>query len=425
MIPADPLPNEDERLAELQRYNILDSPAEQDFDEIVNLASQICGTEISLVSLVDEHRQWFKACKGLETQETERNIAFCTHALHGEEIFEIPDATQDERFQDNPLVTDDPKIRFYAGQPLCSAAGQKLGTLCVIDQSPRQLNEFQRQALRVLGRQVERLLELRLRVHQVEESFQVIEAQNQTLQQLNQVKDQTLLVLSHDLRSPLATLESALNLFQRDYIDGQETTALLQRLYPQVQQQRENLNRLLDWAKAQFQQQEVQKQPLNLSPILQRSAEWVQAGAQNKGVQLKIEQKIEVTVIGDPDLVEVVLRNLLQNAIKYSRQQDTVTLFARNEDEGIRLGVQDNGSGIREEDLAKVLDHSCPFSTLGTAREKGTGLGLLLCQSYLRKMSSFLEVKSRWQQGCTFSFLLPYGDSGKEGTGNGKLKMEK
>lgn len=408
MIPAAPLPNEDERLAELQRYDILDSPAERDFEEIVDLASQICGTDISLISLIDERRQWFKARKGLEATETDRDIAFCTHALHGDDIFEIPDATQDQRFEDNPLVTDDPSIRFYAGQPIRSASGQKLGTLCVIDHIPRQLNEFQRYTLRILGRQVERLLELHLRVRQVEESVQVIETQNQRLQNLNQVKDQTLSVLSHDLRSPLATLNTTLELFERDYITSKDTIALVRELRPQVRQQLEQLDRVLHWAKAQVQEEIAQSRSLMLTPILYQSLEWVKQEAQQKGIQLQVREETERKVTADPDLVEVVLRNLLKNAVKYSRKDDTITLFTEAESAGVRLGVQDTGLGIKEENLNKILDQSCLFSTLGTAREKGTGLGLLLCQNYLQKMNSSLEVASLRDEGCTFSFVLPY-----------------
>lgn len=407
MTPADPLPNEDERLAELQRYNILDSPSEQDFNEIVELASQVCGTEISLVVLVDEYRQWFKARKGLEAEQTERDIAFCAHALHSDEIFEIADATQDERFRDNPLVTGNPKIRFYAGQPLRSAAGHKLGTLCVIDHSPRQLNEFQRYALGILGRQVERLLELRLRVDEIEQSFQVITAQNQALQNLNRLKDQTLSVLSHDLRSPLATLYTTLDLFTRDYLNQEQTIRTVQSLKPQVKQQIEQLDRVLRWAKVQLQDQKVQPQQLTLLPILHRSLAWVKLEAQQKGIRLQIEEETNAVVIADPDLVEVVLRNLLKNAVKYSRKGDPVIVFTQTEAEGVRIGVRDVGVGIREENLEKVLYQDDHFSTLGTAREKGTGLGLLLCQNYLQRMNSRLEVKSRWQEGCTFSFILP------------------
>ncbi len=152
MQPA-PLPdNENERLAVLRRLNILDTAPEAVFDEIVALASQICGTPCSLVSLIDADRQWFKANKGLDVAETPRDVAFCAHAILSGEIMIVEDAHADDRFADNPLVTELPKIRFYAGMPLTIEEDINVGTLCVIDQKPRQLSEEQLSALKVLGR---------------------------------------------------------------------------------------------------------------------------------------------------------------------------------------------------------------------------------------------------------------------------------
>lgn len=158
------------RLDALRDYDILDTAPEQAFEDLTFLAAHICQTPVSLVSLVDEHRQWFKSRRGFEQAETAREIAFCHHAILQDDLFVVGDAAADERFAQNPLVTTGPRIRFYAGTPLATTAGEPLGTLCVMDRVPRTLDPEQRAALTALGRQVMTQLELRRRARELRES---------------------------------------------------------------------------------------------------------------------------------------------------------------------------------------------------------------------------------------------------------------
>jgi diguanylate cyclase (GGDEF)-like protein len=151
-IPKD----ERDRLETLRSFHILDTPAEERFDRLTRITKRMFGVPIALVSLIDENRQWFKSCVGLGVSETSREISFCGHAILGDNVFVIPDAKSDDRFADNPLVTNDPHIRFYAGCPLSAPNGRKLGTLCVIDREPRNFERDDIEALQDLASMVER-----------------------------------------------------------------------------------------------------------------------------------------------------------------------------------------------------------------------------------------------------------------------------
>jgi PAS domain S-box-containing protein len=161
MTPAALPPDEALRLAALRRYAVMDTEPDAALDELTHLAAQVCGTPMALISLVDETRQWFKSRVGLDAPQTPREQAFCAHALLGSGLFTVADAQADPRFADNPLVTADPNIRFYAGAPLVTPGGQGLGTLCVLDHVPRALSAEQEEALRILSRQVMAQLERR------------------------------------------------------------------------------------------------------------------------------------------------------------------------------------------------------------------------------------------------------------------------
>ena len=178
-------PDEQQRLAALHRYDVLDSDSESGFDEIAELAAAICGTPIALVSLVDENRQWFKCRIGLDVAETPRDMAFCDRTIRGTGLMEVQDAAADDRFSDNPLVTGEPHIRFYAGVPLVTPDGHALGTLCVIDRRPRELSPSQRRALVLFSRQVMLQLETRRALREIRRDEQRRQMAERDIQQLN------------------------------------------------------------------------------------------------------------------------------------------------------------------------------------------------------------------------------------------------
>ena len=219
MIEAPPPADEIERIARLNSYNVLDTLPEQQFDDLTELAAQICGSRISLISLVDSNRQWFKSRVGLDAEETDRKYAFCAHAIHGDELFYVPDATQDDRFADNPLVTGEPHVVFYAGAPIITPDGHRLGSLCVIDDHPRELTDEQQAALVRLSRQVTSNLELRLQLRKLEESNRITAAKNEELQQFAYRT-------SHDLKAPITSTKRLATYISEDIEEGRPEDAL-------------------------------------------------------------------------------------------------------------------------------------------------------------------------------------------------------
>jgi len=159
------------RVAALNRYAILDSEPEQSFDDLVILAAHICQTPMAMLSLVDDHRQWFKSKFGVEVRETPRDVSICAHTIQQNDLFVVPDTLQDPRFRENPLVTGEPHIRFYAGTPLINEDGFALGTLCVVDRQPRQLDPEQTEAISALGRLALRQMELRMNLELLKEAL--------------------------------------------------------------------------------------------------------------------------------------------------------------------------------------------------------------------------------------------------------------
>ncbi|HYA62089.1 MAG TPA: GAF domain-containing protein [Candidatus Sulfotelmatobacter sp.] len=171
MAAPTPVVIETARIAALDRYAILDSEPEEAFDDLVTLAAHICQTPMAMLSLVDDHRQWFKSKVGVQVRETARDISICAHAIQQKDLFIIPDTLEDARFRENPLVVGEPGIRFYAGAPLINEDGFALGTLCVVDREPRVLDSEQKEALEAISRLALRQMELRKNLQLLKEAL--------------------------------------------------------------------------------------------------------------------------------------------------------------------------------------------------------------------------------------------------------------
>ncbi|KZX02200.1 hypothetical protein JL49_01370 [Pseudoalteromonas luteoviolacea] len=388
--------DESERLKSLHEYEVLDTEAEHCFDEITELASQLCGTPIALVSLIDSQRQWFKSKVGLDASETPRELAFCAHAILQDEVFEVCNASVDVRFFDNPLVTGGPKIRYYAGAPLRSFSGQAIGTLCVINPKPMQLNAEQRNALTILGRQVVAQLELRKRIKEISKA--------------NQAKDEFLSNISHEIRTPL----NAIFGFSELLLQSSEQTGLSAAQTNYVknidfgsQQLLSIVNSVLDLEKIDAGKMELQPEPTEISNLISNVLAMMTVNAKKAHINLEssISSELNEAVFNlDKTKLTQVLTNILSNAIKYTQANLTVKLVAKKVNNKLSIEVIDQGAGISDEEQRVLFDK---YRQVGAVQKEGTGLGLCICKGLVTLMGGSIHLSSELKKGTIVRITLP------------------
>jgi|SRR5450432_683738 signal transduction histidine kinase len=395
--PSIPL-NEKERLAALREYHILDSEAEKEFEELSLLASEICQTPISMVTLIDETRQWFKAGVNLPVNEISRDIAFCSHAIiHPFEPFIIPDMRKDKRFSDHPLVTGEPHVVFYTGIPLTNPDGYALGTLCVMDSKPKTLSENQIRSLQILAKQIIQLMELR-KAHILLKSLKEdLESRNEELQQFAYV-------VSHDIKSPLASIVLSGEMLRENFGDSidEGNDQLLNVLNRASFKIRNLVDGILAYYRAELAMSEGAESFL-LKPFLLSIVEMLRM---NQGADIQFPQE-DQSIYLNKTALEQILVNLLQNALKYNDKEKARVTIGFSEDEtNYYFVVSDNGKGIDAKEQEKIFEL---FTTLGVPDRfgtKGTGIGLSTVKKLVEKMSGKISVKSVPGQGSEFSFHI-------------------
>lgn len=387
IFPPKP-PDDTERLQALDYYDIMDSETESDYDAIVNLASKICDTPISLVTLINENRQWFKAKIGIERTETPRELAFCAFTILENELLEVEDTHKDERFVAHPLVDGDPNIRFYAGMPLRTPSGYNLGSLCVIDNVPRRLSDFQRDAMKTLSEQVIRLFELRRK--------------NKELNALQQVQNRLMSIIGHDLRSPIASIQTLLELCDEYDMEMDDFKRLLPDIRKNADSTSELVINLLDWTQSQMNGLVLNRQPLVLREIAESVIDDNQTAITAKKNLIINDLPAGKSQYADRRMVEFLFRNLILNANKFT-SSGSIRL---HDTDGI-IHITDSGVGIPETKISELFDWETRSSTPGTNSERGSGLGLPMSHEFVAAHGGKIWVESRLGSGTTIFFTLP------------------
>ena len=355
---------EEYRLAALRRYAILDTPREADFDEVVNVASAVCETPIAVINLIDQGRQWFKAEVGLGVRETPVDSSICAHAILQPDLFIVPDTTLDPRFCDNALVVGDPHLRFYAGALLETPEGFPLGTVCVLDYRPRELDETQKAFLRLMAHQVMKLLELR-RINAAEHLARLraeeLAKQNETLMREG----------DHRLMNSLQLVQSILALQSRN-ASSDETRAQLDMAS----------NRVLAIATVHKQLHLTgSMEEIEIGAFLKRLCESLKhtAPAQIAAIEVTAETAMLRSDVASG--LGLLVAELVTNSFKYAYaagERGIVAVDFKHASGGWRLEVSDAGRGLPK----------------GFDVDKSEGFGMQVVKAFVRRLGATLAISS-------------------------------
>lgn len=384
--------NEEMRLHALHQYDILDSDMEEAFNEITQLAAQICNTPISLISLIDRNRQWFKAKTGITEAETPRDISFCSHTILQNTFMEVPDTLVDDRFLDHPAVKDDPGIRFYAGFPLCTPDGFNIGSLCVVDNEKRKLTDGQIFALECLSKQVISQMELRLK--------------NKELMKLNEQNLKLLSIITHDIKSPIIELQSLIILLENENLSANQFGEFRGIVKKSLEGTNSLISNLLEWSQSQFKQSTIQKQEVKLASSLNSLLVTHQPLFESKQNSVLNLINSETMIRTNENILHFVLRNIITNSNKFTSSGAIAFHYAFEEGHHI-IRIIDNGVGISRTKLNSLFKNEFCISCAGTAGEKGSGIGLKLCKDFIEKIGGEIKMSSELNKGTKVTIILP------------------
>ncbi|MBL7261525.1 GAF domain-containing sensor histidine kinase [Paractinoplanes lichenicola] len=394
-----PLPvDEPGRLAALHDARVLDTAPEEDFDDIALLASQICGTPLGAVSLVDRDRQWFKAKVGTDLEGAPRDLSFCTYTITSHDVLEIRDTAADPRFAENPAVNAH-GLKFYAGAPVVLDGTYAVGTVCVVDHTPRVLTEAQRRALRSLARHASVQLELRRYARHAGEIAD-------RMRQLDRMKDSFLATVSHELRTPLSTIRGYLEMLLEDDFDAETSRRFLSVMSRNSDRLLRLIDELLMVAKMTDDRIQLDLGEVDLADLAHQAIAACRALAEHRGVKLRDRTDQPVPARADGKRIAQVLNHLLVNAIKFTHPDGEITIDSTAAGEP-ELIITDTGVGIAADELPHVFDRFYRCTAAEVMAAQGPGLGLAIVKSIVDAHHGSVHLESEPGVGTTVRLTLP------------------
>lgn len=392
MIDAKLPLNEARRLRVLEEYQILDTEQEDEYDDITKLASEICESPMSTISLIDSDRQWFKSAHGISDKETSRALSFCAHAINDDVMFVVEDARKDIRFHDSPMVTGDPNIVFYAGVPLIDKYGYALGTLCVIDNKTKKLTPFQEKALKTLSHQVMKLIELKKANYKLKAKNNLLKDNYNELERFSHA-------VSHDIKSPLNNILGLTEMLKDEHCQIKNTEANL--YIDLIKESSEKLKDYIDATLRAYKDGTLvsdEKEFFHINTVLKSC---IQLLNPNNEYEINLPENIEV--YNYKMIFEQIFMNLISNAIKYNdKQKVVVDLSILKEESYFTVIVKDNGIGIEEKELENIFGMFVILDKLDRFNNKGTGIGLSTVKSLVERADGKISVKSKVDEGTKF-----------------------
>lgn len=381
---------EKERIQILKKYEILNTPPDGSFDGITKLVAQLLKVPISVVSLVDSDRVWFKSKYGLDIPEVPRYEGFCSSAIEGENIYIVENALEDDRTRNNPLVTGEPGLRFYSAVPLMTKEGFNLGTLCVMDKKPRKLKSSEKETLRRLADLVMNQIEIQL------EARKAIRLQYEILS-----------TAAHDLKNPVSIMPLLADLIMSNKDNPAAIDDISKQIKDAGRRMANSINSLIEKALEKSDNMHLKLEAFDFSELVRGILDSNKALARKKGQKLNYKDTGPCMIYADRRRITEAVDNLVNNAIKFSASQKKTEISLVKQGEKAILSVRDEGPGLTKDDQKNLFRRFVSLSAEPTGGESSTGLGLCITKEIMEAHNGKITVESEGEgKGSCFTLEI-------------------